>query len=293
MDFNDDGRIVKSNFQCLINAGSSTDISVVWTQLFLIRMDSGYTLKNFHGVATVCKTNTPSNTSFRGFGGPEGAIVIENVMERIAHVLDKEPNTVKEANLTLSEDRPHYGATVFKECNVKACWEECKKQAKYSEKVKEIEAFNKADSNGVIKRGVTMTPMKFSVTMGLKFANQAGAFVNIYGDGSVYVSHGGIEMGQGLHTKMIQVASRALGIPHELIHIVETSSEIVPNASPSGGSVGADFNGAAIIEACKTLNQRLEPFKAENRTWEETIMAAYMERVNLSATGQWIKKHHF
>ena len=282
VDFDEDGRILRSDFKALVNAGASTDLSVIWTQLFLMRMAGGYTLKNFHGEGSACKTNTPSNTAFRGFGAPEGSIIIENVMEHVAQVLDKDPNAVKELNLAKTGDRSHYGSAVFTECNIQACWDDCKRRSRYDHVRAEIEKFNR--DSPVVKRGVSMTPMKFPVTLGAKTFNQGAALVNIYADGSVYVSHGGVEMGQGLNTKMIQVTSRALGIPTELIHIVETSSEIVPNASPTGGSVGSDFNGAAIINACSKLNRRLEPYKGQS-SWENVVMAAYSARVNLSATG--------
>ena len=282
VDFDKEGRILRNDFKALVNAGASTDLSVLWTQFFLIRMAGGYTLKNFHGEGSACKTNTPSNTAFRGFGAPEGTIIIENVMEHVAQVLGKDPNAVKELNLAKTGDRSHYGSAVFTECNIQACWDECKRRSRYDQVRADIEQFNRDSS--VIKRGVSMTPMKYPVTLGAKMLNQGAALVNIYADGSVYVSHGGVEMGQGLNTKMIQVTSRALGIPTELIHIVETSSEIVPNATPTGGSVSSDFNGAAIIDACSKLNRRLEPYKDQS-SWEEVVMAAYLARVNLSATG--------
>lgn len=132
-----------------------------------------------------------------------------------------------------------------------------------------------------------MVPVKFGIAFTALFLNQAGALVHIYTDGSVLLSHGGTEMGQGLHTKMIQCASRALGVPTERIHIAETSTDKVPNTSATAASSGSDLNGMAVLDACGKLNERLAPFKEKypNDTWNQLIQKAYMARVSLSASG--------
>ncbi len=146
-----------------------------------------------------------------------------------------------------------------------------------------MDEFNR--QKGTVKRGLALVPMKFSVTMGAKMVQQGAALVRIYLDGSVLVSHGGIEMGQGLNTKMMQVASRALSLPLERIHVAETSTDTVANASPTGGSTGADLNGPAVIDACKTLKERLGPYLERGLSWEDAVTAAHGDRVNLSAVG--------
>jgi xanthine dehydrogenase/oxidase len=137
------------------------------------------------------------------------------------------------------------------------------------------------------KRGLHLTPTKFGVGFGFKQLNQAGALVHIYTDGSVLVSHAGMEMGQGLHTKVVQIAARCLGVDISLIHVQETNTDKVPNTSPTAASVGSDMNGLAVQNACAQLNERLKPFKDANPTgkWQEWVLKAYQERVSLSQTG--------
>lgn len=132
-----------------------------------------------------------------------------------------------------------------------------------------------------------MVPVKFGISFTALFLNQAGALVHIYTDGSVLLSHGGTEMGQGLHTKMIQCASRALGVPFDRFHIAETATDKVPNTSATAASSGSDLNGMAILDACEKLNKRLAPFKEKypHETWNQLISRAYMSRVSLSASG--------
>lgn len=130
-----------------------------------------------------------------------------------------------------------------------------------------------------------MVPVKFGIAFTAVHLNQNGALVNIYTDGSVLVTHGGTEMGQGLHTKMVQVAAQTLDIPHEKVHCVETSTDKVPNTPPTAASAGSDLNGAAVLEACRSLSRRLAPYRAKNLDWEAAVTAAYFDRVSLSATG--------
>lgn len=159
------------------------------------------------------------------------------------------------------------------------------KQSNFYEKRKQVEEFNK--QNRWRKRGITVIPTKYGIAFGVALLNQAGALINIYTDGSVLLTHGGVEIGQGLHTKMIQCAARALGISSDLIHISETSTDKVPNTSPTAASVGSDLNGMAVIDACEKLNQRLKPIKESmpNASWKEWISKAYVDRISLSATG--------
>jgi len=166
-----------------------------------------------------------------------------------------------------------------------SCLNDCLEQSKFFQKRKEVEEFNK--QNRFRKRGISLVPTKYGIAFGVLHLNQAGALINIYADGSILLSHGGVEIGQGLHTKMIQCCSRALGVPPEIIHICETATDKVPNASATAASVGSDLNGMAVIEACEKLNKRLQPFKDANPkgTWKEWVNKAYFDRVSLSATG--------
>ena len=158
-------------------------------------------------------------------------------------------------------------------------------QSKYWETKKQVDAFNAA--NKYKKRGISIVPMKFFPSIPVPFCNQASAFVRIYLDGSVLLSHGGIEMGQGLHTKMVQVASKVLRVDIDKIHIMDTSTETIANATATGGSTGTDLNGFAVVNACKKINEYLDPLRAAfpDETWEQTVEKAYFSRTQLSAFG--------
>ena len=232
--FDETGKITKAKFECNFNAGCSRDLSVPWGATLLNRLDGGYSLKNFEGKAYPRKTNLTSNTAFRGFGGPEGTAIIEECIERIAQITGKDPAEVRKINLTRENDLLHYGDTKVYDDNLLRCWEDCIKKSDYFEKRKEIETFNANPSNKNVRRGISIVPIKFAPFMPLKFLNQASAYVRIYTDGSILLSHGGIEMGQGLHTKMLQVASRVLKVPMEKFHLIETSTEININTTSTG-----------------------------------------------------------
>ncbi len=180
---------------------------------------------------------------------------------------------MREANFTRDGDRLHFGDpnVEFEKVTLQQCWDECRRKAGYDRRRAEAEEFNK--NSPAVKKGVAMVPMKFATTMGVGMLHQARflsnvsrtkriiflvfsqahALVQVYLDGSVLLSHGGIEMGQGLNTKMCQVASRCLGVPAERVHIAETSTATVPNATPTGGSTGADLNGPAVMDGCTTI----------------------------------------
>ncbi|KAM9316879.1 xanthine dehydrogenase/oxidase [Gastrophryne carolinensis] len=266
------------------NAGNSVDLSPAVMDRTLFHMDNCYNIPNIRGIGYMCKTNLPSNTAFRGFGGPQGMMVVEAWMSDIAQVCNLPPEHVRKLNMYKEGDLTHFSQKL-EGFNVQRCWEECLKISEYHKRKLAIEKFNR--QHRWKKRGIAIIPTKFGISFTLSFLNQAGALVHVYTDGSVLLTHGGTEMGQGLHTKMIQVASRALGIPTSKIHISETSTSTVPNTSPTAASVSSDLNGMAIYNACQTLLQRLEPYKTSNRkgSWESWIRAAYEDGVSLSATG--------
>ncbi|CAK8681931.1 unnamed protein product [Clavelina lepadiformis] len=165
------------------------------------------------------------------------------------------------------------------------CWHECLQRAMFDKRKAEIDIYN--TNSRWRKRGISCIPTKFGISFYALHLNQAGALVHVYRDGSVLVTHGGTEMGQGLHTKMIQIASRCLGVPHSRIHLSETSTSTVPNTSPTAGSVSSDINGMAVQNACEIIKERLQPLQAKhpNLTWNKIIENAYFERISLSATG--------
>ena len=280
-----DGRMVRTQFRVEVNAGMSMDLSDAWGDILLKRIDGGYTLTHFEGTAAIMRTNLVSNTAFRGFGAPEGALIIEDVIEKIARKLGVDPAVVRRNNLTMAGDFPHHGTRPVTEDFLVRCWEECLDQSDYWAERRRVDAFNK--ENTFKKRGIAIVPMKFYPSIAVPFLNQASAYVRIYKDGSVLLSHGGTEMGQGLHTKMIQVAARVLKVDMEKIHIIDSSTEIIANATSTGGSTGTDLNGFAVINACTKIVEMLEPLRqaAPEDSWEQTVQKAYLSRTQLSAYG--------
>lgn len=250
----------------------------------MLHFDNAYSIPNVRVEAWVCKTNLPSNTAFRGFGGPQGMLAGEHIVRDVARALKKDSMQVAELNLYQDGERTHYNQEVTN-CNIRKCWTECTVSSNYHKRKTAIDAFN--TENKWKKRGIAMVPTKFGIAFTANFLNQGGALVHIYTDGSVLISHGGVEMGQGVHTKMIQVASRALNIPSSKIHISETSTDKVPNTSASAASATSDINGMAIFNACNVLNERLKPYREKhpNDSWESWVLKAYFDRVSLSTTG--------
>lgn len=171
-------------------------------------------------------------------------MVCENIVTHVASYLKMDPMAVRSLNLYREGDQTHYNQ-ILDHCTLDRCWSECRTTSRLDERRASIESFNRA--NRYKKRGMAIVPTKFGIAFTALFLNQAGALVHVYKDGSVLLTHGGTEMGQGLHTKMIQVASRVLGVPVEDIFISETSTDKVPNTSPTAASVGSDINGMAVL----------------------------------------------
>ncbi|VDI11835.1 putative selenate reductase molybdopterin-binding subunit, partial [Mytilus galloprovincialis] len=226
----------------------------------LFHLDNAYKIANFKAVGRTCKTNIPSNTAFRGFGGPQGMVVAETFIDEVATYLNFCPSRVRKLNMYNEGDLTHFGQVV-EDCNVRKCWEECKDRSEFIKRKRDVEIFN--SENRWKKRGICMIPTKFGIAYTATFLNQAGALVMVYRDGSVLVTHGGVEMGQGLHTKMIQVASRVLKIPTTKIHISETSTNTVPNTSATAASASSDLNGMAVKVACQTILERISPYQCQ------------------------------
>ncbi|XP_026157717.1 aldehyde oxidase 6 isoform X2 [Mastacembelus armatus] len=282
--FMNDGKIVAADIQYYLNSGNTVDDSVVVAEKILLHMDNVYNIPNLRGYAAACRTHLPSNTAFRGFGVPQCLMVVENMVNDVAMALGRPADQVRELNMYKGPSVTHYKLEFSPE-NMLRCWEECKLKSDYGARCRAVDLFNQ--QSRWKKRGISIIPIKYGIAFSESFLNQGAALVHIYRDGSVLVSHGGTEMGQGLHTKMQQVASRELHIPHSKIHISETSTNTVPNASMSAASFGTDANGMAVKNACETLYQRLEPLRQKNPggTWESWVKAAYFEKISLSATG--------
>ncbi|XP_041455770.1 xanthine dehydrogenase/oxidase-like [Lytechinus variegatus] len=284
--FDDEGRIVALDVKLYCDSGWSQDLSPFILTRAMLHLDSAYSLKHCRISGYLCKTNNPSYTSMRGFGLPQATMTMEHVLSEVGLARNIPQLQVREINLKSDGEAMYEGQAPLNMAIIKNCWTKCLEQSKYEERLQEIERFNK--SNRWKKQGIAIIPMIY----GTGFSdwtpmNQGAALVNIYTDGSVLVHHGGVEMGQGLHTKIIQIASRVLSRPVEKIHTSDTSTDRVPNATVTSGSLGTELFGGAVKNACETLIERLKPFKDANPSgaWEQWVFAAYCAKVSLSATG--------
>uniref|UniRef100_A0AAR2JFA5 xanthine dehydrogenase n=1 Tax=Pygocentrus nattereri TaxID=42514 RepID=A0AAR2JFA5_PYGNA len=263
--FMSDGRITAADVRYYANAGHTPDESVLVIEKILLHMDNAYNILNLCSQSAACKTNLPSNTAFRGFGVPQTLMVIENMVNDVAMVLGRPAEEIREKNMYKETSLTHYKMEFDPE-NLLRCWEECKERSELDRRRLDVARFNQ--QNRWKKRGIAVIPIKYGIV-----STAAAALVHIYKDGSVLVSHGGTEMGQGIHTKVQQVASRELDVPLSMIHISETSTSSVPNTCPSAASFGTDANGMAVKDACQTLYKRLEPIRKQdpNGTWQSWV----------------------
>ena len=284
--FGSDGRVVAYDVELYSNGGHSVDMSVAVLHRSLFLSDNAYNVPNFRTRGIVCKTNRPSNTAFRGFGGPQGMAVIEAAMQRVAEVLGKDPAEVRRLNMYVEGDRTHYDK-VLEKCHMHAVWDQCLKTSDYAARRAAAEDFNR--THRFKKRGVAMIPVKFGLAFTHAPLNQAGALAMVYTDGTVLINHGGCEIGQGLHTKMAQIAASALRVPLRLVHVSDTATDKVPNTSATAASMQADLNGMAVLDACTQIRARLDAFArtlpAPPASWEALVAAAYNHRIDLSAHG--------
>ncbi|XP_006153057.1 aldehyde oxidase [Tupaia chinensis] len=282
--FMNDGRILALDMEHYSNGGASLDESIFVIEMGLLKMDNAYKFPNLRCRGRACRTNLPSNTALRGFGFPQAGLITEHCITEVAAKCGLSPEKVRQINMYNEIDQTPYKQEINAE-NLIQCWRECMAMSSYSLRKAAVEKFNA--ENYWKKKGLAMVPLKYPVGLGSLAAGQAAALVHIYLDGSVLVTHGGIEMGQGVHTKMIQVASRELRMPMSNVHLRGTSTETVPNANVSGGSVVADLNGLAVKDACQTLLKRLEPIISKNPqgTWKDWAQAAFDESIGLSAIG--------
>ena len=288
--FEDDGRLRGIELQLYSDGGWSLDLSdpVLWRALF--HCDNAYLIPALDATGWVCQTNKTSQTAFRGFGGPQGMIVIEDILDRIARHLGLAPHLVRERNFYREGDVTHYGQTVKDASRIARIWDELKTSSDFDQRREAIAQYNRTHRH--TKRGLAITPVKFGISFTATFFNQAGALVLVYRDGSVQVNHGGTEMGQGLHTKIRRIAAESLGVDLEAVRIMTTSTDKVPNTSATAASAGTDLNGAAVFDACRQIKERLRGVEQDlaaegqlNLTFAQLTEAAYRRRVSLFAHG--------
>ncbi|UJR34402.1 hypothetical protein I4U23_021809 [Adineta vaga] len=268
------------------NAGCSFDLSLPILQRAMLHVDNTYRFPNIRVRGRLCKTHLPSNTAFRGFGGPQGLFGCEIIIDHVATYLKLDPLVIRRLNMYKEGDITHFGQTL-EHWNVPRLMDELLKSSDFIQRQKNIEEFNTL--NKYRKRGMAILPTKFGIGFTAKFLNQAGALVHIYKDGSVLISHGGTEMGQGLHTKMVSVAAEVLGCDVSRIHISETATDKVPNTSPTAASASSDLNGMAIRIACEEIRERLNKLLVDDSdlSWKDLIKKAYFSRIGLSAHGHY------
>ncbi|MFY9341713.1 MAG: molybdopterin cofactor-binding domain-containing protein, partial [Planctomycetota bacterium] len=258
--FDPDGRLRALRCELFANGGYSLDLSTAIVGRALFHIDNCYRIEHLRVRGRAVRTHLPSNTALRGFGGPQAMVVIEDIVDRVARALGLPPEQVRERNFYRDGDRTHYGQEVRDAERIARVWRELSAMSAFAARRREVEQWNAAHPHG--KRGLAMTPVKFGISFTTSHLNQAGALVLVYRDGSVQVNHGGTEMGQGLHTKVLAIAARELGVPAASVRVMATRTDKVPNTSATAASSGSDLNGEAVRRACVELRERLAPVAA-------------------------------
>lgn len=282
---NKDGMLQALDADVYNNGGWSQDLSAAVVDRALSHSDGVYKFPNVFVRGRICKTNTVSNSAFRGFGGPQGMFICETALEEVADHLGMPIEKLREINMYKADEKTHFNQQL-KDWYVPLMWKQVQEESDWDRRKKEAAAFN--EKSKWKKRGMALIPTKFGISFTALFLNQAGALVHIYHDGSVLVAHGGTEMGQGLHTKMTMIAAEALGVPQDDVFISETATNTVANTSSTAASASSDLNGYAIWNACQQINERLAPYREKlgpEATMKQLAHAAYFDRVNLSANG--------
>ncbi len=313
--YDGDGLLRAARVELVSDGGWSLDLSQPVLDRALFHLDNAYYIPAVHFTGRVAKTNLTSHTAFRGFGGPQGMIVMEEIVDRVARRLGLAPEVVRARNLYRGDgetNTTHYGE-VIGDNRLQEVWRRAIDGSGFAVRRAAVDAWNR--SHPMVKRGLAITPVKFGISFTLSHYNQAGALVLLYQDGTAQVNHGGTEMGQGLHTKVLGVAMRELGVPAAAIRMMPTATDKVPNTSATAASAGSDLNGAAVQAACVALRERLAPVAAgllsqrlgravqpaevvfadgragvrggsdDRVDFAEVCFHAYRERVSLSATG--------
>ncbi|HYI48400.1 MAG TPA: xanthine dehydrogenase molybdopterin binding subunit [Allosphingosinicella sp.] len=286
--FDGGGRIEAIRITLASRCGATADLSPAINDRAMFHADNCYYLPAVEIVSHRLKTHTVSNTAFRGFGGPQGMMAIERVMDAIAAHLELDPLAVRQANLYgPGRDLTPYHMQVTDNVAPELI-AELAESAGYAARREAVAAFNAGHT--ILKKGLALTPVKFGISFTTTHLNQAGALVLVYADGSIHLNHGGTEMGQGLMIKVAQVVADVFAVPIETVKISATRTDKVPNTSATAASSGADLNGMAAKNAAETIRQRLDAFAAtepDSASWTfaELCRRAHLARISLAATG--------
>jgi xanthine dehydrogenase molybdopterin binding subunit/xanthine dehydrogenase small subunit len=313
--FDAEGLLHAARIDIYSNGGWSLDLSRAVTDRAVFHLDNSYYIPHVAFTGTVAKTNLASNTAFRGFGGPQGMFVIEEILDRIARRTGLAPEIVRAKNLYRGKgetNTTHYGQEI-EDNRIERVWNELMTSSDFAARGEQLRKWNSEHPHR--KRGIAITPVKFGISFTTTHLNQAGALLLLYQDGTAQINHGGTEMGQGVHTNIAAIAARELGLTPDRVRVMHTRTDKVPNTSATAASCGTDLNGAAVKNACDTLRDRLRPFAAEilrekngrasaenkivfaeNEVFDvdliesrapiaEVIQRAYFARTSLSTTG--------
>lgn len=304
--FDQDGRILGLDATLTSDGGWSLDMSEPVLTRALCHIDNAYWIPNIRVHGRVAKCHKTSQTAFRGFGGPQGMLIMEDILGRVAPQLGIPARELRRRNFyTQGQDTPYYQPVRHAE-RIDAVWQQVLDEADIVRREKEIAEFNAGTEH--TKRALALTPVKFGISFNLTAFNQGGALVLVYKDGTVLVNHGGTEMGQGLHQKILQVAATSLGVPLSTVRIAATRTDKVPNTSATAASSGSDLNGGAVKDACEQIQARLAQVAAvqlgvpahevrfqggiitglstkKTLEWAELVRTAYFQRIQLSAAG--------
>ncbi|WP_406829382.1 xanthine dehydrogenase molybdopterin binding subunit [Pedococcus sp. KACC 23699] len=304
--FDEAGMIQGLDATLTSDGGWSLDLSEPVLARALCHIDNAYWIPNIRVNGRIAKSHKTSQTAFRGFGGPQGMLVIEDILGRCAPLLGIDPIDLRSRNFYAEGQSTPYGQPVRHAERTVTCWEQVLDSGDVRARQAQIAEFNATHEH--TKRGLAMTPVKFGISFNFTAFNQAGALVHVYKDGSVLITHGGTEMGQGLHTKMLQVAATTLGVPLSTVRLAPTRTDKVPNTSATAASSGADLNGGAVKNACEQVLERLREVAGrrlgvhpadvrfvdgqvttvgggESVAWADLVNQAYFQRVQLWAAG--------
>tara|TARA_B100001741_G_scaffold136343_1_gene112249 strand:- start:1110 stop:3431 length:2322 start_codon:yes stop_codon:yes gene_type:complete len=307
--FNSKGKINGLDISLLSNGGNVLDLSGPVMTRALTHLDNCYSFKNFRARGYICKTNTVSNTAFRGFGGPQGMLAIENILDNVANYLNVSLDQVRNENYYNEKNgfKTPYGQVVINS-KLNEVLKEVNHLSNYKKRKKAIAIFNEKQRkiNSSLRKGIAMMPAKFGISFNKPSLNQAGALIHVYTDGSIRLNHGGTEMGQGLFTKVAQVVAECFGVSLDNVHITPTNTAEVPNTSATAASSGSDLNGMAAWNAAEKIKKRMQkcafelfdkPLKKiifrdnyvisgnQNITFEELAKKCWEKRISLSSTG--------
>ncbi|MEK9573413.1 MAG: xanthine dehydrogenase molybdopterin binding subunit [Alphaproteobacteria bacterium] len=307
--FDDNGVIQALDIHQALRCGMSFDLSAAIADRAMMHAENAYGIAAMRIRSSLCKTNTPSNTAFRGFGGPQGVLGMERVIDDIAAYLGIDPFLVRQRNFYPDKQDMENGKTTpygqpVTDCIIGALTTKLAADADYQKRRAEIEQWN--ENNPILRRGIALTPVKFGISFNKTMLNQAGALVHIYTDGTIHLNHGGTEMGQGLFTKIAQICSHAFGVSMDKVAITPTNTGKVPNSSATAASSGTDLNGMAVAAAADTIKSRMAAYLAsqyqadpsevgfsngqviigkKSLSFAEAAMQCWQGRISLSAAG--------